>query len=93
MQARPALPPTIPVHSDVVHETVYTAIVAGKDLDDLIVAGVMRQIGQPVMDRPGVTWKVVHRHESTATEGTRQIAEVMIVVDHRHDGGSNANVE
>ncbi|GGX32720.1 hypothetical protein GCM10007242_44580 [Pigmentiphaga litoralis] len=85
MQSRSSDSPQIQVQSDLVHETVFNAKVSGKDLDDLIVSGVMRQIGRPVMDRTGVTWKVVHRNETTATEGTRQIAEVTIVVDHRTD--------
>ena len=85
--------PRLNLKSDLVHETVHTAMVAGKDLDALIAAGVMAQIGPDVTAGAGVTWKVSYRSETTSTEGTRQIAEVMIVVDHRHDRGSNANVD
>jgi hypothetical protein len=92
MLSRPPLTPQIQVKADLVHETVYTAKVSGYDLDDLIAAAVMSQIGPAVKDAPSVKWKVVHRSETTATEGTRQIAEVTIAVNHRAAGDGNAPV-
>lgn len=76
------MPPLIRVTSDLVHETVHTATIGGKDLDALIVAEVVKQIGAGAMDPTAIKWKVVYRSETTATEGTNQIAEVTIAVDH-----------
>lgn len=92
MQSRAAIPPTISVKSDVIHETVHTAVISGKDLDALIVAEVVRQIDAGAIDHAALAWKVVHRSETTATEGTRQIAEVTIAVNHRATGGSYAAI-
>jgi hypothetical protein len=83
MRSRLPVFPTFEVSEDRVQEAVFTTTIAGPELEELIAAAVASKMWPHGHEAAVVKWKVFMRCQTTATEGTQYIAEVMIVEDLR----------